>query len=274
MKDADNWREQCIALARTIRAHCLRMTHSGKGGHVGSMLSIAEVLAVLYGRVLRVDPARPDWPERDRFVLSKGHAGAAVYAALAERGFFPMEWLDTYYQDGGKLMGHICHKVPGVEFSTGSLGHGLPVACGMAVAAKRRGEPQRVFCLMSDGDVDAGSTNEAILFAAQQKLDNLVAILDYNKIQALGATRDVLDLEPLTDRLQACRWAVREVDGHDIDELETTLQHIPLEAGKPSWVTAHTIKGKGISWMENTVSCHFGYVNAEELEKALEEIGA
>jgi len=267
-----DWKGGCRRLAKKIRAHCLRMTHHGKGGHIGSMLSMAELLAVLYTRILKVDPENPKWPERDRFILSKGHGGGAVYAVLAERGFFPMEWLDTYYKDDGKLMGHISHKVPGVEFSTGSLGHGLPVAVGMALSAKVRGEKHRVFCLMSDGDVDEGSTYEAIMFAAQQKLDNLVAVFDYNKIQALGHTRDVIDLEPLTARLEACRWAVREIDGHDVEQIDCALRAIPIAPGKPSWVTAHTVKGKGVSFMENTVSCHYGYVDREHLERALKEL--
>ena len=273
MESTGNWAEKCRELATTIRAHCLRMTHHGKGGHIGSMLSMAEVLAVLYERILKVDPKNPDWPERDRFVLSKGHGGAAVYAVLTEKGFFPKDWMETYYRDAGKLMGHISHKVPGVEFSTGSLGHGLPVAGGMALAAKVSGWDHRVFCMMSDGDVDEGSTYEAIMFAAQQKFDNLIAILDYNKIQALGFTRDVIDLEPLTERLTASGWAVREVDGHNVEEIESALKQVPFEKGKPSWVTAHTVKGKGVSFLENTVACHYGYVNEEQLAQALEELG-
>ena len=273
MQPAANWADACRELATTIRAHCLRMTHHGKGGHIGSMLSMAELMAVLYERILKVDPKNPEWPERDRFVLSKGHAGAAVYAALAEEGFFPKDWLMTYYRDGGKLMGHINHKVPGVEFSTGSLGHGLPVAAGMALSAKVKAEKHRVFCLMSDGDVDEGSTYEAILFAAQQKLDNLVAVFDYNKIQALGFTKEVLDLEPLADRITASGWAVREVGGHNIEDIEGTLRQVPFEPGKPSWVTAHTIKGKGVSFYENTVSCHYGYPSEAQLAEALKELG-
>jgi len=273
MANPANGAESCRRLANTVRAHCLRMTHHGKGGHIGSMLSMAELIAVLYERILKVDPKNPKWPERDRFILSKGHAGAAVYAALAEKGFFPMQWLDTYYKDNGKLMGHINHKVPGVEFSTGSLGHGLPVACGMALSAKVRREKHRVFCLMSDGDLDEGSTNEAILFAAQQKLDNLIGIYDYNKIQALGFVKEVLNIEPLTSRMTDMGWSVREVDGHDVEEIERALREAPFEPGKPSWITAHTVKGKGVSFMENTVSCHYGHVNAEQLAQALQELG-
>ena len=269
----DDWADDCRALATTVRAHCLRMTHRGKSGHVGSMLSMAEILSVLYQRILRVDPKHPDRPDRDRFVLSKGHGGCAVYAVLGELGFFPKEWFEGYYRDEGRLMGHISHHVPGVEFSTGSLGHGLPVAAGMAIAAKRVGQKHRVFCLMSDGDVDEGSTFEAILFAAQHGLDNLVGIVDYNKIQALGFVKDVLDLEPFIDRMEACRWAVREVDGHDVEAVDAALQTVPFEKGKPSWLIAHTVKGKGVSFLENTVSCHYGSVNDAQLAQALEELG-
>ncbi|HRU04522.1 MAG TPA: transketolase [Candidatus Brocadiia bacterium] len=272
-KSGENWVEECRELAKKVRGHCLRMTHRGKSGHVGSMLSMAELLAVLYKRVLKVDPKNPRDPNRDRFILSKGHGGGGVYAILAELGFFPMEWLQGYYRDEGKLMGHISHHVPGVEFSTGSLGHGLPVACGMALAAKRAGAKHRVVCLMSDGDCDEGSTWEAILFAAQHHFDNLVVVVDYNRVQALGYSKDVLDLEPLGDKIRACRWAYREVDGHDVEAIDAALKTLPFEPGKPSWLTARTVKGKGVSWMEDTVSCHYGSVNDEQLARALKEIG-
>ncbi len=260
-------------LATKIKAHSLRMTYGGKSGHVGSMLSMADLLAVLYEEILRVDPANPDWPERDRFILSKGHGGGAVYAVLSEKGFFPKEWLNTYYKDNGKLSGHISHHIPGVEFSTGSLGHGLPVAVGMALAAKHAGAKHRIFCLMSDGDCDEGSTWEAIMFAAQHKFDNLTAVVDYNRVQALGHVKDVIELEPFSEKLKAFGWAVREIDGHNYEEIENVLSRLPIEKGKPSFIIARTIKGKGVSWMEDTVSCHYGSVSDEELAKALKEIG-
>ena len=259
--------------ATRIRAHSLRMTHGGKSGHVGSMLSMADLLAVLYEVILRVDPANPNWPGRDRFILSKGHGGAAVYAALAEKGFFPKKWLSTYYKDNGKLSGHISHHIPGVEFSTGSLGHGLPVAAGMALAAKHTGAKHRIFCLMSDGDCDEGSTWEAIMFAAQHKFDNLTVIVDYNRVQALGHMADVIELEPFAQKLKAFGWAVQEIDGHDYEQIETALSDLPLDQGKPSFILARTTKGKGVSWMENTVSCHYGAVNDEQLAQALQELG-
>jgi transketolase len=269
-----DWAAECEALARRIRAHCLRMTHNGKSGHIGSMLSMAELLAVLYTRILRVDPAAPDKPDRDRFILSKGHGGGAVYAVLAERGFFPHEWMSGYYRDEGKLMGHISHHVPGVEFSTGSLGHGLPVAAGMAVAAKRSGASHRVFCLMSDGDCDEGSTWEAVLFAAQHRLDNLTVIVDYNRVQALGFVNEVLELEPFGDKMRSFGWSCREVDGHSVREIDSALRGVPFEQGKPSWLIARTVKGKGVSFLENTVSCHYGAVNDAQLAQALAELEA
>ncbi len=273
MVTTENWTDGCYALATTIRSQCLRMTHHGKSGHVGSMLSMAEILAVLYDRILRVDPASPKRPDRDRLILSKGHGGGAVYAVLSEKGFFPKDWLMTYYCDEGKLMGHISHYVPGVEFSTGSLGHGLPVAVGMAIAARYRGKSHRIFCLVSDGDCNEGSTWEAIFFAAQHHLDNLTVIFDSNKIQALGFAKDVLNLEPLTEKLSLSHWSVREVDGHNVEELDCALSQVPFEGGKPSWITAHTIKGKGVSFLENTVACHYGSVNDQQLAQALAELG-
>ena len=274
MSDNNDWVQDCRDLAKKVRAHCLRMTHRGKSGHVGSMLSMAELLSVIYKRVLNVDPQNPDKPDRDRFVLSKGHGGGAVYAVLGEMGFFPMEWFQGYYRDAGKLMGHISHYVPGVEFSTGSLGHGLPVAVGMALTAKVTGKSHRVICLMSDGDINEGSTWEALWFAAQHHLDNLTVVLDYNRVQALGHSKDVLDMEPLGDKLVASHWAYKDVNGHDIEAIDAALATLPFEAGKPSWLIGRTVKGKGVSWMEDTVSCHYGSVTDEELAKALAEIGA
>ena len=265
--------ERYRELATAVRAHCLRMTHRGKSGHVGSMLSMADLLAVLYTDILRVDAARPDWPERDRFVLSKGHGGGALFAVLAELGFFPKDWLLTYYRDAGKLSGHISHHVPGVEFSTGSLGHGLPVAAGMALAAKRAGHRHRVVCLLSDGDCNEGSTWEAVMFAAQHGFDNLTVIVDYNRVQALGHMEDVIEMEPFGAKLRDFGWAFQGIDGHDYGQIESALRALPLESGKPSWVLARTVKGKPISWMEHTVACHYGSVTDEQLAAALAELG-
>lgn len=261
------------ALATQIRMHSLRMVHSANASHIGSCFSMVDLLAVLYGRVLRVDPARPDWPERDRFILSKGHAAASLYAVLAEIGFFAVTELDAYAQHGSQLTGHISHYVPGVEVSTGSLGHGLPIGCGIALASKRTSQAYRTFVLLSDGELDEGSNWEAILFAPQHKLDNLVAIVDFNQIQSFGFVKDVIDLDPLAAKWAACNWAVEEVDGHDHAQIEAVLARIPFVAGRPSVVIAHTIKGKGVSYMEDLLKWHYSAPNADQLALALQELG-
>jgi transketolase len=260
-------------LARRIRAHALRMVHRANASHIGTCLSMADILASLYSGILKVDPARPEDPGRDRLIVSKGHGAAALYAVLAERGFFPREWLETYSQDGSVLGGHVTrHGLPGVELSTGSLGHGLPVGCGIALAARRDGRPHRVFVVLSDGEMDEGSNWEAVLFAPQHGLDNLVAIVDCNGLQGFGATREVLDLEPLAEKLRAFRWTVREVDGHDCGELVRVLASGPLEAGRPTALLARTVKGKGVSFMENQLAWHYRAPDRDLLEKALKEI--
>ena len=261
-------------IARRIRMDSVKMTNAAHSGHVGSMLSMAEIVAVLYDGILNVDPQNPQMEDRDRFILSKGHAAAAVYSVLAQKGFIPEEWLSRYYCDDGKLMGHISHKVPGVEFSTGSLGHGLPVATGMAIAARYAKSKRRVFCLVSDGDMNEGSTWEAIMFAAQEKLSNLTMIVDYNQVQALGHSEEVIDLRSLMRKLEEFGWNAIDIDGHNVEEIYETLSKVPLGAGKPSAVICHTIKCKGIPAMEDTVRSHYKFVANEDLEaviKAIEE---
>jgi transketolase len=261
-------------LARKIRRHCVAMTSRANSSHIGSCLSIADILAVLYGQVLRFRPDEAEWPDRDRFILSKGHGCAAFYAVLAEAGFFPAEWLDTYYLNGTRLAGHATHKgVPGVEVSTGSLGHGLPIGVGMALAARRDGLAHRVFCVVSDGECDEGSTWEAALLAPQLKLDNLTVIVDYNKIQSLGRVKDVIDLDPLAAKWSAFRWATREIDGHDLAALETTLASVPFEPGRPSCIVANTVKGKGISFMEDNLLWHYRAPRGADFDRAMAELG-
>ncbi|MBV6417033.1 MAG: Transketolase 1 [Steroidobacteraceae bacterium] len=261
-------------LANRIRRHAIHMTSSGKSSHVGSVLSMADIVAVLYGKILRKNPQDPRWPDRDRFLLSKGHAGAGVYAALAESGFMPLEKLRTHYQNGSDLSGHVSHKdVPGVELSTGSLGHGLPVACGMAKAALLDGRTHRVFCVLSDGECDEGSNWEAALFAAHHKLRNLVAIIDYNKIQSLASVAETLALEPFADKWKSFGWEVINVDGHDHSALIAALEP-RVGSDRPLVTIAHTIKGKGVSFMEGSVLWHYRSPQGDEFKAALRELEA
>jgi len=222
--------------------------------------------------VLRVAALHPNARDRGRLVLSKGHGGAILYAVLAERGFFPLEWLDRYCQEGSPLLGHASHHVPGVEVSTGSLGHGLPIGCGMALAGRHDRHPYRVFVLLSDGELDEGSNWEAMLFAPHHRLDNLVAIVDYNKIQSFGSVPEVLGLEPLVEKWRAFGWAVREIDGHDIACIAETCNALPFEPGRPSALIAHTTKGKGVGFMEDQLAWHYKSPSDEQLALALAEL--
>lgn len=259
-------------LARRMRCRALEMVTRARASHIGSALSIADIVAVLYGRTLRVDPSAPDQPDRDRFILSKGHACVAVYAALAETGFLDPALLETYGTDGSALMAHISHKVPGAEFSTGALGHGLPFGTGKALAAKRRGKGWRTVVLTSDGEWGEGSNWEAALFAAHHRLDNLLCIIDYNKLQSLTTVDETLRLEPLHSKFDTFGWAVQEVDGHDHDALANALDAASWPAGKPAMLIAHTVKGKSVSFMENKVEWHYRNPTPELLAEALAEI--
>ncbi len=264
--------EPTADLAIRIRRHAVQMTNLSGASHIGSCLSIADLLAVLYSDFLQVDSAKPDWEDRDRFILSKGHATAALYAALAESGFFHLDELQTHCQNGSRLMGHASHKVPGIELSTGSLGHGLPYAAGIAYSGKLDNKTHRVIALLSDGECDEGSNWEAILFAAHHKLDNLIAIVDYNKIQSLKSVSDTLGLEPFVDKWTAFGWGVREIDGHDHEQIEQALVAAPFQAGKPSTIIAHTTKGKGVSFMENSVLWHYRSPKGDEFDAAMAEL--
>jgi len=249
------------------------MTNKGKSSHVGAGLSIADILAVLYGKTMRVYPSDPRKADRDRFILSKGHAGAAVYAALAEVGFFPTDKLRSHYQNGSDLSGHVSHKgIPGVEFSTGSLGHGLGVATGMALAAKRDRVSRHHYALLSDGECDEGSNWEAILFAAHHKLNNLTAIIDYNKIQSLAPVADTIGLEPFADKWKAFGWNAIEANGHDHSDLEKAFDQAKSETRQPSVVIAHTTKGKGVSFMEDSVLWHYRTPQGDEYKAAIKEL--
>lgn len=262
-----------VELARNMRARAAWMVHRANSSHIGGAFSAADTLAVLYHDILRVRPEEPAWGDRDRFILSKGHVTAILYAALAERGFLPLQELASYGMDGSRLMAHVSHHVPGVEFSTGSLGHGLGFAAGRALAARRERLPWRVFTLLSDGELDEGSNWEAILFAPQHQLDNLVAVIDFNRIQSLGTVSEVLALDPLADKFRAFRWEVREVDGHDHDALREALGSVPWTPGRPSCLITHTTKGKGADFLENELLWHYRAPNAAQLASILEQLG-
>jgi len=261
-----------IELATQIRKLSLEMVHKINASHIGSSLSISDILSVLYGDILRANPIDPEWPERDRFILSKGHACAALYAALALNGFFKISDLDEYGQNGSLLMTHISHKVPGVEFSTGSLGHGLPFGCGKALAGKRMGRKWAVFVLLSDGELNEGSNWESILFAGHHRLDNLITIIDYNKIQSLGFVSDILDMNSLAEKFTAFHWSIQEIDGHDHMQIRKSLKKARNQDNKPSCIIAHTIKGKGIDFMENSIEWHYKSPNKEQLNSALKQL--
>ncbi|MBC8277973.1 MAG: transketolase [FCB group bacterium] len=260
-------------LAYRVRKHAVMMTNRGNSSHIGSTLSIADIIAVLYGQVMNHDPDNPKWPERDRFILSKGHAGTGIYAVLAECGYFDPKILEQHCQNGSKLSGHVSHiGIPGVELSTGSLGHGLSVGVGMAYAAKLDDKKHRVFTLMSDGEWDEGSNWEAAIFAGHHRLSNLIAIIDYNKIQSLAPVAEVLNLEPFADKFSAFGWRVIEVDGHDHDDLIAKLDVQPGNVSAPTAIIANTVKGKGVSFMEHQVLWHYRTPQDEEFEAAMSEL--
>ena len=261
-------------LAWKIRRHGIEMTHLSHGSHIGAILSVADIIGVLYNDIANVNPQNPQMSDRDRIILSKGHAGAAIYAALAEKGFFDVEELKTHYADGSRLSGHVSHKgVPGVEFSTGSLGHGLSVAAGMAYAAKKDDKNHRVFVILGDGECDEGSVWEAALMANHYKLNNLVAIIDHNKMQSLDFCENTIALAPFADKWKAFGWNVLDIDGHDHDELKEAFDNASLSTEKPTVVIANTIKGKGISFMENNILWHYRFPHeGEEYDSAVAEL--
>ncbi len=244
-------------LAWLIRRHGIEMTHLSGGSHIGAILSVADIMAVLYSDVLNYDSTDPKWDKRDRFILSKGHAGGSVYAALAESGFFAVDELKTHYQNGSRLSGHVSHHLPGVDFSTGSLGHGLSAGAGMALAAKQDGKKHRVFVVLGDGECNEGSVWEAAQFAAHFKLDNLVAIVDNNKMQSLDYCEYTLNSGPLSDKWTSFGWNAIVVDGHDHDALKNALS--ANNNNKPTAIVAETVKGKGIPFMERDILWHYRF---------------
>ncbi len=256
--------------SKSYRKKILEVIFHAKAGHTGGCLSIIDILNVLYNHVLRI-PSPKD-PNRDRFIQSKGHAVEALYVVLADLGFFPEEDLKTMGQYQSPYIGHPTKKIPGMEQNTGGLGHGLSICAGNALAAKKDQSDIKVFTILGDGEMAEGSNWEAMMFAAHYKLDNLCGILDYNKLQISGPNAQVMGLEPIKEKIESFGWSVKEVDGHNIEELVNTFDQLPFEAGKPSFIIAHTVKGKGVSYMENVAKWHHGVPSGEQLEQALVEL--
>lgn len=260
-------------LAWKIRRHGIEMTHLSGGGHIGAVFSAADILAVLYTDILHINRKEPDWPERDRMILSKGHAGAAIYAALAEIGFFPIEELKTHYGNGSRLCGHVSHYLPGVDVSTGSLGHGLSIGAGMAYAAKKDKKKYTIYVVLGDGECNEGAIWEALLFSNHFRLNNLVAIVDYNKMQSLDYCDNTLELTPFADKWRAFGWHVLEIDGHNHEEIRKALQDKDDKWHKPTAIIANTIKGKGVSFMEHDILWHYRFPHdGWEYECAVNEL--
>lgn len=261
-------------VAARLRGKVVEMSHAAGAAHLASCLSCCDVLAAAYWHVLKLDPANPTMAERDRFILSKGHAAAALYATLAFKGYFPVEELSTYCQDGGRLAEHPpANLLPGVEAATGSLGHGLPIGIGMALAGRVHGQSYRVYALLSDGENNEGSVWEAAMLASAQKLENLCVIVDYNKWQATARSNETLQLAPLREKWAAFGWDAHEIDGHDVAALATAMANLPNGSGKPVALIAHTVKGKGVSFMEDDNNWHYRAPTAEEVVKAHKELG-
>ncbi len=271
---ADESIAQFEAVARRIRGRLVHLSHTARTAHLGSSLSCVDILVALYWGILRLDSRHPLDEGRDRFILSKGHAATTLYAVLSEKGFFPGEWLEAYAQPGARLSEHpIRGSVPGIEATTGSLGHGLPLAVGMALAGRIRRQPYRVFVVLSDGECNEGSVWEAALMAAAHRLENLMVIVDYNKWQATGRSEDVMAIRPLARKWESFGWSAREVDGHEMGGLVGSLSRVPDGSGKPVAIVANTVKGKGVSFMEDDNNWHYRIPNAAEVGKAMQELG-
>ena len=259
--------------AQQLRIEALKMVYHAQSGHLGGSFSAAEIMAAMYFHQLRVDPKNPNWPDRDRFIVSKGHCAPVYYTALAEAGFFPKEWLKSFRQIGSKLQGHPDrNKLPGVDMNSGPLGHGLSVGVGLVLSGRLRGAGYRTYVLLGDGESQAGIVWEAAMTASKYRVDNLTAILDYNGVQLNGPVCNVMPLEPLVDKWRAFGWHVFEVNGHNIREILDVLDAVFGIHGKPTMIIAHTVKGKGVSFMENDCAWHGRAPNKEEFERALAEL--
>jgi transketolase len=267
-------KEQLLAVCKTVRRHIVEMTGAAKSGHPGGSLSAVEILVSLYfGGHLRHDPNNPQWPQRDRFLLSKGHGCPVLYAVMAEAGYCPVDKLNTLRQMGSIYQGHPDRRfLPALEASTGSLGQGLSVAIGMGLAARLDRSPSRAYVVLGDGEIQEGQIWEAAMFGAYHRLDNVCAIVDYNKIQLDGWIKDIMDLEPLGDKWRAFGWHTIELDGHDLDALDRAFTEAAATSGKPTVLVAHTVKGKGVSFMENNPKFHGVAPTADEVALALKEL--
>ena len=266
--------QELEATARTVRGKLCEMSHRAGTPHLGSSLSCVDILVAAYWGTLAIDPQEPDAPDRDRFILSKGHAAPTLYATLAHRGFFPVEELDTFAEAGGRLPEQPSPGcVPGLEAATGSLGHGLSLGLGIALAGRIQGRSYRVFVTMSDGECNEGSVWEAAMFAPAQRLDNVAVIIDYNKWQATGRSDDVMALSPLKEKWEAFGWSAYEVDGHNMGSLVNAVSNVPDGSGRPVAVVAHTVKGKGVSFMEDDNNWHYRSPDEAELKRAIAELG-
>lgn len=261
-----------IDFAKKVRLKSLEMVHKANSSHIGGAFSMTDILTVLYNGVLNIYPDDPNNDLRDRFVLSKGHACSSLYATLALKGFFDMELLKNYAQDGSIFLSHTSHNVKGIEVSAGSLGHGLPMAIGMAIAAKNKNLPWLTYCLISDGELNEGSNWEGILLAPQLKLNNLILIIDYNKIQSLGFVKDIISLEPIEEKFKSFNWSVFNIDGHDFNEILSTFNEIKKERLKPTVIIANTIKGKGVDFMENKLLWHYKSPDKNQYLNAINQI--
>lgn len=258
--------------AKKIRIKCLELCHKYKASHLGGAFSIADILVYLYFKELNVNSSDPKMPNRDRLFYSKGHACTSLYSVLELKGFFN-NLISEFTVNESFFTSHVNSKIPGVELSTGSLGHAMPVACGVAFSGQKQNAKWRTFVIVSDGELDEGSNWEAIMFAAHQKLSNMILIVDYNKIQSFGTTKEVMDLDPLDQKFQAFNWNVFSIDGHSFNDLENVFLKInEHQNGKPNVIIANTIKGKGVSFMENQLSWHYKSPNSDEINKAIQEI--
>ncbi len=265
--------ESLRARAKSIRRQIVAMVHRANSGHIGGSLGATELVTALYFHLMRHDPAQPDWAERDRFVLSKGHCTPVIYAALAEAGYFPASDLETFRRPGSHLQGHPYQpKTPGIDASTGTLGLGLSTACGMALGARLRHSPETYYVICGDGESQEGQIWEAAMFASKYRLGNLIAFTDRNRLQTDGNTEDVMPLDPLPEKWAAFGWHTQEIDGHDYDAIVDAVAAAKARPDQPSMIVANTIKGRGVSFMENVASWHGTPPTTDELQRALQEI--